>query len=348
MNNVPPRDDAGRFQEPHERVASAENVRRWRIWLFVLVSSLTACTAILYIAVIVIDPFSTGRFSLTQRIDFATRTMRLADAGLVRDLRFDAAVLGDSTGLTLDPARIAGTSRWRIAQLAIPAATPANILTVASAFERHHRAVRTLEVFVLSGGWCRSNDPNASRFGPFPDWLYQSSDRVYLSRIFFPDAITSAAVRVGIWLGLTDQAAPADGFAPAFRARNNTEFLGERQTGGPPPNAPFPAIDVLMAHISALPAHSAVAFVLVPPYVSLLPLDGSVADARLRACKERIQRIVAERPGTAYLDLMTDNSISRSIENFQDPVHYNPEGARQIESRIARLIEQSGLTPPSR
>ena len=331
------------FQEPDERVA--EGPGRWRIWLLTLLSGLIACSAMLYIAVILIDPFSTGRFSLTQRIDFATRTMRLADAGLVRDLRFDAAVLGDSTGFTLDPARIAGASRWRIAQLAIPAATPANILTVASAFERHHRARHTLEVFVLSGGWCRRNGPNASRFGPFPDWLYESSDRVYLSRIFFPDAIVSAAVRVGIWLGLADQAAPADGYAPAFRARNIAEFLSKRPGEGPPPDAPFPAIDVLMAHISALPINSAVAFVLVPPYVSFLPLDGSIAAARLQACKERIQQIAAARPGTAYLDLMTENSISRAIENYQDPVHYNPGGSRQIESRIAHLIEQSGLSP---
>jgi hypothetical protein len=345
MSDTSDLDDAGRFREPYEGVADADSRHRWRIWLLALVLGLIACTAILYIAVVLIDPFSTGRFSLTQRIDFATRTMRLADAGLVRDRRFDAAILGDSTGFTLDPARISEASKWQVAQLAIPAATPANILTVASAFERHHRAVRTLEVFVLSGGWCRSNDPNASRFGPFPDWLYESSDRLYLSRIFFSDAVVSAAVRVGIWLDVADQAAPADGFAPAYRTRNNAEFLGERPTEAPPPEAPFPAIDALMAHIFALPTRAAVAFVLVPPYVSLLPVDGSIAAARMRVCKDRIRQIAAGRPGTSYLDLMTENSISREIENYQDPVHYNLTGAHQVESRIAHLIEQSGLSP---
>src|SRR5262245_62393216 len=156
-----------------------------------------------YLVVVLIDPFSTGRFSLTQRIDFATENKRLYGAGLVRDLRFNAALFGDSTSFALDPSTIAGASGWRMAQLSVPAATPGNILTIASAFARHHRGVRRLELFVLSHVWGREVGPNDQPIGQVPDGLsIDSSNHVYLSRIFFFDAAIDAAVRVCFLIGV--------------------------------------------------------------------------------------------------------------------------------------------------
>jgi hypothetical protein len=350
MTGIPAPDDAdleAPLEKPSARKAAAEDEsrRQWRNWLCALLSLAAGCSVLLYAAVVLIDPFSTGRFSLTQRIDFTTSNSRLANAGLVRDLQFDGAILGDSTAFALDPVRIAGTSKWRIAQLAIPAATPANILTVARAFERHHGALSTLEVFILSMYWCSTTRPNKNAYGPFPDWLYESTDRIYLSRIFFDDAVKGATVRVGIWLGLANQAARADGYAPVLPARNLESLLAARPADGPPPDAPFPAIDVLAAHIAALPANSTVAFVFAPPYVNALPIDGSIAAARLRACKERVQQIAAGRANTRYLDLMTENTITLAIDHYQDRVHYNSAGAHLIEPKIARLIEENGVSP---
>lgn len=329
----------------HQLPVDEAKRRQWRNWLHTLLLVAVAGGALLYLAVVLIDPFSTGRFSLTQRIDITTSNTRLAKAGLVRDPRFDAAIFGDSTAFPLDPTKIAGTSGWRLAQLAIPAATPANILTVARSFERHHPASSTLEVFVLGNSWCRSNGPNENPYGPFPDWLYESTNGVYLSRILFSDAVVSAVARVGIWLGLANQAARADGYSPKFTDRNLSELLSRRPTVAPPPDAPFPAIDALAAHISALPDNYAVAFVFAPPYVSALPPAGSVAAARLQACKQRVRQLASGRASTAYLDLMTVNSITQAIENYEDTMHYNAGGARLIEPIIARLIEETGFRP---
>ena len=107
----------------------------------------------------------------------------------------------------------------------------------------------------------------------------------------------------------------------------------------------MPEVDALAEYMSTLPADFAVAFVLAPPYVSALPIAGSAAAARLQICKDRVRQIAAGRANTAYLDLMMENSITRSIQFYQDPLHYNLSGAREIERRIARLIEESGLSP---
>jgi len=346
MADVPAQEDLGSVYGVQAGASKGDRGawRPWRNWFRAFVALALVFSAALYVAVVLIDPFSTGRFSFTQRIDFTTSTMSLARAGLVRDRQFDGAIIGDSTAFVLDPVRIAADSGLRIAQLSLPAMIPTNLLTVARAYERHHRGIRTFEIFVLSMSWCQSNILPERKRGPFPDWLYESTDRVYLSRILFPDAVVAAAVRVGIWLGIANEPARADGYAPVVPRRDLELPFMVRPTDGPPRSLPFPEIDALAAHIAALPADDAAMIVFAPPYIAAVPMDGSAAAARLAACKERVSRIAATRPRTTYLDLMTDNPISRSLDNFADLVHFTHSGARLIEREVARQIKESGIS----
>src|SRR5690242_2227398 len=100
----------------------AGDAPRWRNWLWLTLSLAAAGSIMLWLAVVLIDPFSTGRFALTQRIDMTTTNARLGDAALVRDPRFNGAIFGDSVAATLDPRSAAGHSNWRLASLAIYAA----------------------------------------------------------------------------------------------------------------------------------------------------------------------------------------------------------------------------------
>lgn len=320
--------------------------RQWRRWLAVLLLMAVAIGATTYTAVILIDPFSTGRFSLTQRTDFTTSFPRLAFAGLVRDPQFNGAILGDSTASSLDPAAIAGSSGWRIAQLAIQAATPANIFTMARSYARHHRTVSTLEILVLSFSWCRDGGPEDNARFAFPDWLYESSPRVYLSRIFFLEAAKATLIRIGIWLGLADQALPPNGYTGPDSVRYPQTLVNiVRPTGGPQPQAPFPALDALVSYLSALPADTAVVLVVPPQFADALPAAGSVADARLLACKGRIRDIATSRPRTAHLDLMSDDATTRNSDNFIDPIHVMPNFTHLIEVEIARLVKDLPSEP---
>jgi hypothetical protein len=315
----------------------------WRRWLRSFLILLAAFGGAAYLAVLLLDPFATGRFTPLERVDIASRNMRLARAGLVRDPAFDGAVIGNSTAITLDPSRIGEAVGRRIVQLSILAALPPDEMTVARAFDRHHRGRKTISIFMLDQLWCLTGE--AAQWGPFPNWLYEGSDREYLSRIFFPEGISTAATRAGILLGLTAPAARADGYDPVNRyhvadpqAAANVMRAKPRETRGPPADAPFPAIDALESQLAAASSSAGEIFVFGPVYVTGVPAEGSPAAARLAACKERVRQLAAQRPNAAFLDLLTENAITRDVANFYDEAHYRPDVARWVEAEISRKL----------
>lgn len=327
----------------HARAVS--DGRAWRNWLLLVLSLSVVVSLALWLAVVLIDPFSTGRFALTQRIDITTTNSRLADVAVVRNSSFNGAILGDSVSITLDPKSVARDSNWRLAQLAIYAADVSEVVTVADAFERAHRDGRTLEIFVLSNRWCSDSVSALKGNIPFPYWLYDTSDAVYLSRLLSPEALSLSLMRLKIWLGKARPELRDDGYLDRVFVRTAAALPMQRPGQGPSPAAPFPAIDALIAHIAALPDNRAVAIVFAPLYVGTLPVTGSIAAARLDACKQRLRDLAARRAHAAYLDLMTENSLTREPANYFDPLHLVSAAVPQFETSIARLIEQSGLRP---
>jgi hypothetical protein len=335
---------------PNEPTSLVADPHAWRNWLWLVLALAVAGCLLLWLAVVLIDPFSTGRFALTQRVDITAINPRLADAALVRDPRFNAAILGDSTAVTIDPRAVAGSSAWRVLQLSLYGASAPEIVTVADAFERHHRGVATLEIIVMSNQWCGTTLVPVGLIGmggpiPFQSWLYDSSDAVYLSRLLSSEAVALSVKRVNIWLGRSKPELRDDGFLERPLERHPPALLKQRPTAGPSPMAPFPSLDLLAAHIDALPDNRAVAIVLVPIHVSALPVAGSAGAARLEACKQRIHDIAARRPRAAYLDLMVENAISMSEDNYADSMHMAVTAVPQLEAAIAQLLEQNGLRP---
>ncbi len=322
-----------------------EDARLWRRWLAAFLLTAGVLGAVLYAGVVLIDPFSTGRFSLTQDIDIASRNPRLIKEAVARDPRFDAAIFGSSTGYPLDPQKIGTGSGWDVAQLAIPATLPPSQLLVARSFQRHHNGRANLQIYMLDQLWCRPGDPGAGAWGAFPDWIYESSSAEYLSRIFFPEGVTAAARRVAIWTGLAKPPSRGDGFivtnlTPVPRAALAALV---RPSANPAPDDLFPALELLAAHVARLPDDVRLAFVFAPPYVNTLPVTGSAADARLQACKARARRIANLRPSSAYLDLMTENAITREPANYFDELHYAPAAADAVASAIVDLLKGNSL-----
>jgi hypothetical protein len=324
----------------------ASETRAWRVWLWTMLASLVAPGLALYCAVLLVDPFSTGRFALTQRIDIAADNPRFGRVGLVRDPQFNGAVFGSSMGFPLDPARMSEGTGWRIAQLAIWATPPLDQLSVAGAFDRYHRERPSLEVFVLDLLWCASGDLRAQSLGPFPTWLYESSDREYLSRIFFPTAALTMIRRIRIWLG-APQLARADGFSFDFAdpgARLPPPNI-RRPVSGPPPGEPFPALDALETHLASRPAGYPVALVFAPAYARALPEEGSAAAIRLNTCKDRARRLVERRSNSLYLDLMIRNDHTDDATNFYYDLHYRQALARRVVPQIANARKTWRLPP---
>ena len=324
---------------------SIGDARPWRRWLVAFLSTLVVVGATVYAAVVLIDPFATGRFTPIKSVELASNNPRLLKAGLVRDPRFNAAIFGSSTGYPLDPKAIGDGSAWRVAQFAIPASLPPSQLRVARAYQRFHSDQATLQIYVLDHFWCRPGDPASGGWGAFPDWVYESSDADYLSRILFPEGIKTAAQRVGLWLGLVEPTARDDGFM--FRDMTpipRTQLISRaRPRDDDGSGKGFPALEQLAAHMAALPKDVHVAFVFAPPHISMIPIAGSPAAARLQACKARARQIAGGRGNSAWLDLMTENEITRDEKNYFDEVHYTPAASARFAAAIVAALKDKGL-----
>ena len=324
---------------------SPDDARRWRQWLAAFLLTTFVLGVLMYAGVVLMDPFSTGRFALSQSVDIASRNPRLFKRSVARDPRFDAAIFGSSTGYPLDPQKIGGVTGWQVAQLAIPASLPPSQLLVARAFQQHRRDRANLQVHVLDRLWCRPGNPAAGGWGAFPDWIYESSDGEYLSRILFPEGVTTAMRRFGIRLGLIAPLARSDGFVPSNLSPIPRSVLAGtvRPSANPDQANQFPALDLLAAHVAALPGNVQLVFVFAPPYLNTLPVAGSAAEGRLQACKARVREIAALRMNAGYLDLMVENAISRDERNYFDELHYTPAAADKVAEAIIEVLTQNGL-----
>jgi hypothetical protein len=323
--------------------------RDWRTWLYWCGGSFAAMSLGLYAGVVLVDPFATGRFALTQRVDVTTKISRLAKAGLVRDPQFDAAIIGNSATFSIDPARVGAVTGRKVVQLAISASVPAEQLVIASLFERFHPGTATLTIFMLDSLWCREGSPAQNPFVSFPYWLYEGSSPEYLSRIFFQPGLEAAVRRVGIWLGVAQSTERYDGFSPSAPPGDRNKAAAallalQRPFGGPPADAPFPAIDALGGHLATLSPASTVALVFIPVFITQLPVAGSPAAARLEACKDRVGALAKQRPRTAYVDMRIDAPLSRDVEAFDDSVHFRANVAEQVVTEVARGLND--LKPP--
>lgn len=321
------------------------DARPWRRWLRAFLLTAIILGGVLYAGVVLIDPFSTGRFSLAQGVDIASRNARLIKGGVARDPRFDAAIFGSSTGYALDPQKIGDGSGWTVAQLAIPATLPPSQLLVARAFQGHRNGRANLQIYMLDYLWCRPGDPSAGGWGAFPDWIYESSGTEYLSRILFPEGVTTAARRLAIRSGLMEPSARADGYMvtnlPPIPRTTLAALV--RPTANPAPAEGFPALELLARHIARLPEEVALAFVFAPPFINTLPVAGSAADERLQECKARARQIAALRPNSVSLDLMAENAITRDAANYFDELHYTPAAADAVASTIVALLKGNSL-----
>ena len=313
--------------------------RRWlRWWAVVFGATLIG----VYICILLVDPFATGRFALTQRIDITSRNTRLAKAGLVRDQQFDAAIFGNSTSFGVDPAVIGAGIGHRVVALGMSLAMPADQVMMARLFEKLHPRVATVNIFTLDEFWCRPGSPAENPVIEFPSWLYVGSNWEYLSHIFFVGALQATLTRIGIWLDLWPEDERSDGYgsqAKADPAGADAAFHGERPVAGVPASAPFPAIDTLAALLDELPSDATAVVVFLPVFINSLPLEGSPAAARLDACKARMREVVGSRPKErAYVDLRIDNPLVRDTDNFIDPIHFRGRVGGWVAAETVRAL----------
>jgi hypothetical protein len=316
---------------------------KWRRWLMTCLATLAVSYAALFAAVVTLDPFSTGRLTPIERIDIAVPTRPYAAVGLARDPRFDAAIIGNSRALRIDPAVLTAATGTRFMQLAVYNVAPPDSLILMDAFRRSHRGPGGVFVLVLDWLWC---DAKRGRgFGSeLPRWLYQGSDLDYLRRLPSPLAVIGAARRALILAGLAGPAVRADGFDPdGWNPPNRAQMRQDMEslrspTEAPEIGEPFPYLDDLAAQVTKLDTDAAVVLVFPPIYVGLLPAPNSNAEAKIGECKDRLRQIARSRPGTALVDLEVDSPLARDAGNFIDATHLADNAVGELDSAIVRAV----------
>ena len=307
----------------------------WRRWLVTFCGVFFGVGALLFTLLLLIDPYDTGRFPSFGITGVNDVSLRTADASRGRDPRFNAAVIGNSTGKRIDPYRLSAGSGLRFIQLAISKVGPREELVLMRWVLSHHASYGAL-VIVTDPVWC-SSDPDRPLDSPFPFWLY-GDNLDYLANVLSSRALDRAGWRLLIALGLRQPVDPV-GFTDYLRP-------GERPVFVPPPPSPpgemgelqslprFPWIERLHALLTMVPQSVNVILVMPPEYYTVLPHPGSKQAAEIDACKAALRQAVADRPLGAFLDFRVDSEWTRDTTDFVDPIHYREKLAGQMADRI--------------
>jgi hypothetical protein len=319
---------------------SSDDAIGWERSLWACLGALGISALLLWAAMIVIDPYDSGKFGWLGIEGVDDRTTFTAAASRARNPRFDSAVIGNSTAQMLNPAELSRATGLRFVQLYMTGARPLEELAVLDFFVRHHPRAGAL-VIVADPFWCahKPTDPD----GAFPYWLYGESSIKYAVRLLSRQSVEHAFQRLSIGLGLRERNDPSGFFSYEDIWLPGT-FHDINRPKDPPP-APtaagrdvFPEIARLDAAIKKLAADVPVVVVVPPTFYPTVAKPGTVAGEEREACNAALKRTVAGRPHSNFIDYRVDNALTRDDANFADFIHYRPTIASKIHEGIAASI----------
>jgi hypothetical protein len=325
--------------------------RLWWRWLATLLGVAAVLPAVGYVAIILIDPFATGRLTPIKRFDVAAPDVALGHAARVRDPQFDSAVIGNSHAVLIDPARLSEATHLHVAQLAFVAAPPREQFILARAFLSNHPKAEAL-IVTLDERSCQANDDPVRPAAQFPAFLFEGSDFDYVTHLqtIYVDALDAAARRVAMLLGLAAAPRRGDGFEPmGYSEKTRPERLlriaaALRPTDGPDPDAPLPALVRLEALAADSNPDTILLLYFTPLPLNSLPAPESKAARRLDFCKSRYRNFAASRPNTTLIDGMVEDDFTRDINNFENSNHLRNNAGPVLEADIVAALRRLLVT----
>jgi hypothetical protein len=301
---------------------------------------------LIYAFLLVVDPWDTGRFPSPMPPGVADIERRTATVSRGRDLRFNAAIVGNSRTFSLDPDKISKATGYSFVSLGTPGAGPQEEMLVTRYFLRFHPAPGAI-VFSTDERWC-SHDPAMPLTMSFPFWLYRGNGE-YLANLLSTRSFNAARTRVRLALG---QETPTD-------PRGYLDYEAGKVWNFHPPAALdppavasaavqadtyFPALEAFDGLLAELPPQTRFLIMMPPAYQAYQPRPGTKDAADLAACKAGLARRLG-RNGIAFLDYLVDGPVARDPENFMDMVHYRARVARILEDGIIAAFNAGGGGP---
>ena len=308
-----------------------------------LIATALGLFAALAAALIVVDPYDTGRPGLIRAHGVPDQYPFTANASRARDPRFDAAIIGNSHVQALRPDRLSALTGMSFVTLMMPATWPLDQLRLLRWMIQARRTPPGALVIGTGDYWCR---PTPVRSPNFPNWLYDPSFVGYAAGLVRYRSLEAAAARLS-FLATGRGGARPDGYwdyAPYYLrlGLGDPGVLRARLAAAKPyeanPAGRFPGLDLLPAALRALPASTDVVLVVPPVHPTALPEPGSPAASDQRACRAALGKVAAGRPRTRVLDLQRPAGFAGEPEDFYDESHYRDAVAARVEQEIASLL----------
>ena len=295
---------------------------------------------LVYVALVLLDPFMTGRFGVmrwARTYDIGPRT---ANVLRLRDPDFTAAIIGNSTIQLLNPERLNALSGERFVQLSTPGTGPMEQVVLIEALLRQPgSAIQTL-VLGLDPSWC---DPAriSSTKNPFPFWLYDTSPLAYLRNLFRANSIEAVFRRIRLQ-GSKGQQARRDGYwdyeTPEYKAARRGPIVIPEIV--PSPTGETSAVRALQRLLEILPASMRLVLVHPPVFVPDPPQASPTGIAAKQICKVELAQAALRRPRTVLLDRWVDDDLTRQSGMFYDGQHYRGAFALVLENDLAKLLKR--------
>ncbi len=299
----------------------------------------TAALACLAVAatLLLLDPYDTGRLTPLVKPGVPETAPRMASASRVRDTRFNAAIIGNSTIQLVSPERLKGLTGLDFVQLAIPGTGPMEqVLLTERLFSIRGSGIRTL-VVGLDDTWCDATKENRAA-NPFPFWLHEKSDLLYAASLFRWTSLEFLPGRILVLTG-KKRSARQDGYWDFALIKPEA-----RPGDAAKPAMTAPAVPGTGAAVSAIRRIAAAApagtrLILVHPPVHLTEAVAADLPQRriVESCKAALAAAIG-RPGVAVQDFWIDDESTRNAALFFDATHYRRPLAERIERGIAAAL----------
>lgn len=316
--------------------------------------------AVLYLAILLIDPYDVVVFSPKIDRGVTASNQRFAWPAMARSQAYDSAIIGTSTTRLLKPAQLNRTIGGSFVNLSFNSGTAWEQSQILKLFARNHPHAKTV-IFGIDSTWCHAGRPAPRLTGrPFPEWMYDDNPWNDLLNLLNLKTIEEAGKQIGHLTGLRPSPRKLGGYhdflpprAQYDLKRARGHIYGAQGPRAPKPQDPpyeatsaerqvwrYPSHAHMAEMFAELPPKTLKIMLFVPIHRNAQPRPGSKAAAQLDECKRRLAAIAGQHANAHVLDFMIDSRITRTDTNYWDALHYGHE----IAAELGRLIPQAVRT----
>jgi hypothetical protein len=331
--------------------SSSDTPAIWRCFFRLAAGSAAVCVGLIYVFVVVVDPWSMLPLSLPLDRVPVTSNQRFSYPMLARSPRFDSAIFGTSTSRLLRPDALNPAFDAHFVNLAMNDSTTVEVSSIFDVFVRTHPDPKVV-MFGLDVRWCVTGD-SYEKLTPraFPDWMYGANQWRGYAEVFNLFAVQEAGKEFGVLTGLKKPDMGRDGytrFVPPdseydrsraqAHLREYTVTVPGGERAGPPAAWRFPTVEILHADLEKLPPATRKILFFVPYNHRMLPPSGSDGEQVWNECKRRVADLARTMSNADVVDFLIPSPITLEDDNYWDGMHYRAFIADRLAHDLTEAV----------